>query len=66
MEPKHYEIINSSNVFHLNAGENLTMVFRYLTFKSVNQFSKSEERRINVSIVKIDSNWIAGGFSLTI
>jgi hypothetical protein len=39
------------------------MVFKYLTFKPVPKYH-SEQILINVSIVKIDSNWIAGGFSL--
>lgn len=65
MEPKFYEIINDNNVFYLNPGEHLSMVFKYLTFKPVPKYH-SEPILINVSIVKIDSNWIAGGFTLTV
>jgi hypothetical protein len=65
MEPKFYEIINDSNVFYLNPGEHLTLVFKYLTFQPVPKYH-SQDILINVSIVKLDSNWIAGGFTLTV
>lgn len=68
MEPKSYEIINFENSFHLNAGESLTLLFKYLTFTPVSGkfVGPYDQKLINVSIVKVDSNWIAGGFSLTV
>lgn len=52
-------------MFYLSPGENLTMVFKYLTFNSAPKYHSSNPI-INVSIVKVDSNWIAGGFTLNV
>jgi hypothetical protein len=57
-------MINDQNVFFLNAGESLPIVFKYLSFK--HQMKNKEDIVINVLIVKSDNNWIVGGFSLKV
>lgn len=57
-----YELINEDNTFYLNPNENIPLVFRYLHLSPTTQKHKT----VNVIIMKEDSNWIVGGFTLDV
>lgn len=64
--PKSFDCINMDNCFYLGPGESIPILFKYLSFRTLEGDASSRDKVINVTIVKEDSSWIMGGFSLQV